>query len=123
MSTLNCCNNKCTHLLYLPFVLVLDDPVDLSPPEELSKAESLSVTSAPAVKQSILPQPEGAVKTHHTDAESSQLLKDNLTEKAEVEVMDAHEQGAQTVGKEWDASNAVLVFLYICLDHAVEALK
>lgn len=74
---------------------VPDAPVELPLAKDLSKAESESVPSDAAVEQDLLPQ-EGAVKTDETEAETSKLLKDNLTEDKDMEVMDAHEEGAQT---------------------------
>ncbi|XP_031165122.1 Golgi membrane protein 1 isoform X2 [Sander lucioperca] len=75
-----------------------DAPVDLPPEKDLSKVESQSVPSAAAVKQDILLPPEGAVKTQEGEAETSEPLKNNLTEDKYVEVMDAHEEGTQTEG-------------------------
>ncbi|XP_029017017.1 Golgi membrane protein 1 isoform X2 [Betta splendens] len=82
---------------------VLGEPGDLSPPKDLSKVDSQSVTSADAVKQGILPPPEGAVKAHHNEAENRKPLKDNLTEGKAVEVIDANEQGAQTEDPEMES--------------------
>ncbi|XP_044051855.1 Golgi membrane protein 1 isoform X2 [Siniperca chuatsi] len=67
-----------------------DAPVDLAPPKDLSEVESQSVPSAAAVKQGVL------LPTEKGEAETSKLLKNNLTEDKEMEVMDAHEEGAQT---------------------------
>lgn len=61
--------------------------------KDLSKAES--VPSAAAAEQDILPQ-EGAVKTDESEGEPNKLLDNNLTEDKDMEVMDAHEEGAQT---------------------------
>ncbi|KAK2902033.1 Golgi membrane protein 1 isoform X2 [Channa argus] len=69
-------------------------PVNLSPDRDLSKLESQPVPSAAAVKPDTLPPQEGAVKAHEGEAEASKLLKNNLTE--EVDLMDAHEEGAPT---------------------------
>lgn len=106
--------------------------MDLSPPKDLSKLESKPVPSAAAVKQDILPPPEGAVKTQNDEAsETSKLLKNNLTEEKEVELMDAHEQGTQTEGKElrirhiersstsWTTCSVPI----ICLHCVVETLR
>ncbi|KAK9522833.1 hypothetical protein VZT92_019275 [Zoarces viviparus] len=71
-----------------------DAPVDLAPQKDLSKAES--APSAAAVKQDILLPPEEAVETEEGEAETGGPLKNNLTEDKEMEVMDAHEEGAQT---------------------------
>ncbi|GAA6223208.1 Golgi membrane protein 1 [Lates japonicus] len=73
-----------------------DPLVDLSPLKDLSKAEFQSVPSAVTVKQDILLPPEGADKTQDGEAETSKLLKNNLTEDKDIEVMDAHEEGVQT---------------------------
>lgn len=67
-----------------------------------SHKDQLKVQPAPsaaAVKQDILPPPEGAVKTQDGEAETSKPLKNNLTEEKEVEVMGAHEGETQTEGK------------------------
>ncbi|XP_031165123.1 Golgi membrane protein 1 isoform X3 [Sander lucioperca] len=77
---------------------IIVDKVDLPPEKDLSKVESQSVPSAAAVKQDILLPPEGAVKTQEGEAETSEPLKNNLTEDKYVEVMDAHEEGTQTEG-------------------------
>ncbi|XP_059193310.1 Golgi membrane protein 1 isoform X2 [Centropristis striata] len=74
----------------------LDPPVDLPPVKDISKVESHSVPSAAAAKQDILLPPEGAADTKQGDAETSEPLKNNLTEDKDMEVMDAHEDGAQT---------------------------
>ncbi|XP_041643137.1 Golgi membrane protein 1 [Cheilinus undulatus] len=58
-------------------------------------AKDFSVPSATAGKQDILSPPEGAVATEEGEAEAGKLVKNNLTEDKEVEVMDAHEEGAQ----------------------------
>ncbi|XP_034727027.1 Golgi membrane protein 1 isoform X1 [Etheostoma cragini] len=76
----------------------LDAPVDLPLENDLSKVESQSVPSAAAVKQHILQPPEGAVKTQDGEAETTEPLKNNLTEDKDVEVMDANEEGTQTEG-------------------------
>ncbi|XP_070690641.1 Golgi membrane protein 1 [Pempheris klunzingeri] len=76
-----------------------DTPVDLAPSKDLSETKSQSVPSAAAVKQDILLPPERAVATEEGEAETSKPLKNNLTEDKEMEameVMDAHEEGAQT---------------------------
>lgn len=71
------------------------DPVELPSTKDVSKAESLSVLSTAAIKQDSLQPPEGAVKTQE-GGEETKLLKNNLTEDKEVEVMEAHEEPAQT---------------------------
>ncbi|KAM6945064.1 Golgi membrane protein 1 [Lycodopsis pacificus] len=72
-----------------------DAPVDLAPQKDLSKAESQSAPSAAAVKKDILLPPVEAVETEEGEAETGEPLKNNLTEDKEMEVMDAHEEGAQ----------------------------
>lgn len=72
---------------------VPDALVELPLGKDPSKAES--APSAAADKQDILPQ-EGAVKTDESEGETGKLLKNNLTEDKDMEVMDAHEEGAQT---------------------------
>lgn len=73
-----------------------DAPIYLPPEKDLSKVESQSVPSAAALKQDILSPPEGAVEGEKGEAETSKPLKNNLTEDNEMEVMDVHEEGAQT---------------------------
>ncbi|XP_054466782.1 Golgi membrane protein 1 isoform X2 [Anoplopoma fimbria] len=73
-----------------------DAPVDPSPGRDISKVESQSAPSAAAVKQDILLPPEGAVETEEGEAETKEPMKNNLTEDKDMEVMDAHEEGAQT---------------------------
>ncbi|CAJ1068921.1 LOW QUALITY PROTEIN: Golgi membrane protein 1 [Xyrichtys novacula] len=68
-----------------------DSPLDLAP------AKDVTVPSVTADKQDILSPPEGAVTTEGGEAGTSKLLKNNLTEDKDMEVMDAHEEGpAQT---------------------------
>lgn len=76
-------------------IIVDDGPAgqaDLPPPKELPETES--VPSAAAVKQDVLLPPGGAVTTDEAQADSSKLLKNNLTEDKEMELMDAHEEDA-----------------------------
>lgn len=73
-----------------------DAPVYLPPEKDLSKVESQPVPSATAAKQDILSPPEGAVEGEKGEAETSKPVKNNLTEDNEMEVMDVHEEGAQT---------------------------
>ncbi|KAM7018730.1 Golgi membrane protein 1 [Tautogolabrus adspersus] len=74
--------------------IIVDRAADA--PLNQATAKDLTVPSATAEKQDILSPPEGAVTTEEGEAETSKLLKNNLTEGKEVEVMDAHEEGAQT---------------------------
>lgn len=73
-----------------------DAPAYLPPEKDLSKVESQPVPSATAAKQDILSPPEGAVEGEKGEAETSKPVKNNLTEDNEMEVMDVHEEGAQT---------------------------
>ncbi|XP_049434654.1 Golgi membrane protein 1 isoform X2 [Epinephelus fuscoguttatus] len=73
-----------------------DGPAYLPPEKDLSKVESQPVPSATAAKQDILSPPEGAVEGEKGEAETSKPVKNNLTEDNEMEVMDVHEEGAQT---------------------------
>ncbi|XP_042344219.1 Golgi membrane protein 1 isoform X2 [Plectropomus leopardus] len=74
-----------------------DALVNLSPEKNLSEVrESQLVPSAAAVKQDILLPPEGAVEAEKGEAGTSKPVKNNLTEDNDLEVMDAHEEGAQT---------------------------
>lgn len=77
-----------------------DAPVDLAPVKDLSAVESQPVPSAAAVKQDILLPPVGALTTEDGEGGADKVLNNNLTEDKEMEVMDAHEEGAQTEGKE-----------------------
>ncbi|XP_040050687.2 Golgi membrane protein 1 [Gasterosteus aculeatus] len=78
-----------------------DAQVDL-PLQDLSKVESQSAPSAAAVQQDFLLAPEQAVKTEEeeteteTETDTREPLKNNLTEDRELQVMDAHEEGART---------------------------
>ncbi|XP_060926890.1 Golgi membrane protein 1 isoform X2 [Limanda limanda] len=71
-----------------------DEPVPSV--NDVSKEELQSVPSATAGKQDILPPLEGAVKTNEAGTETSKLMKNNLTEDEDMELMDAHEEGTQT---------------------------
>lgn len=73
-----------------------DAQVDLEPAKDLSEVESQSVPSAAAVKQDTLLPPEGTVMTEEIEAETSKLVKNNLTEEKDMELMDAHEEGTHT---------------------------
>lgn len=73
-----------------------DAPAYLPPEKDLSKVESQPVPSATAAKQDILSPPEGAVEGEKGETETSKSVKNNLTEDNEMEVMDVHEEGAQT---------------------------
>ncbi|XP_022054792.1 Golgi membrane protein 1 isoform X1 [Acanthochromis polyacanthus] len=72
---------------------IIVEKVELPLAKDLSKAET--VPPAAAAKQDILPQ-EGAVRADESEGETNKLLNNNLTEDKDVEVMDAHEEGAQT---------------------------
>ncbi|XP_017269359.1 Golgi membrane protein 1 isoform X2 [Kryptolebias marmoratus] len=67
-----------------------------SPTKDLSKAVIQSVPLAAAVKQSRLQPGEEDVRTDETETKTNNELKNNLTEGRDMEVMDAHEEGAQT---------------------------
>ncbi|KAM9393472.1 uncharacterized protein KZ484_004610 isoform 2-T2 [Pholidichthys leucotaenia] len=69
-------------------------PQKLFPVKVSSNAEPQLVPSAAAVKQEIVQ--EGAAKTDEVEAEPSNLMKNNLTEDNGVELIDIHEEGAQT---------------------------
>ncbi|KAI9521874.1 hypothetical protein NQZ68_004029 [Dissostichus eleginoides] len=71
-------------------------PVDLPTGKDLSKIDSQSVPSAAAVKQETLLPPEGAVLPQEGEAETSEPVKNNLTEDKEKEVMDVHGEDTQT---------------------------
>ncbi|XP_073321672.1 Golgi membrane protein 1 isoform X3 [Pagrus major] len=73
-----------------------DATADLTPAKDFSDVESPSLPSAAAVKQDILPPPVGAVATEEGEAETSKLVKNNLTDDKDMELMDVHEEGAQT---------------------------
>lgn len=73
-----------------------DAPADLSPAKDFSELESQSSPSAAAVKQDILPPPVGAVTTDEGEEETSKLVKNNLTDDKDMELMDVHEDGTQT---------------------------
>lgn len=97
-------NNKCA-LSFFPCLLPCyvtgpDAPADLSPAKDFSEVESQPIPSAAAVKQDILPPPVGAVTTDEGEEETSKLVKNNLTDDKDMELMDVHEEGAQTEGKE-----------------------
>lgn len=77
-----------------------DAQVDLEPAKDLSEVESQSVPSAAAVKQDTLLPPEGTVMTEEIEAETSKLVKNNLTEEKDMELMDAHEEGTHTEGRD-----------------------
>lgn len=73
-----------------------DAPADLSPAKDFSELESQSSPSAAAVKQDILPPPVGAVTADEGEEETSKLVKNNLTDDKDMELMDVHEDGTQT---------------------------
>lgn len=71
--------------------------VDRDAPLNQALAKDVTVPSATAGKQDILPPPGGAATTEEGDAGNNKLLNNNLTEDKEMEVMDAHEESpAQT---------------------------
>lgn len=74
--------------------------MDLLPAKKLSDGVSHAVPSVAAVKQDILLPPEDAVRTEEGEAEKTKLLKNNLTEGKDLDLMDAHEEGTQTEGKD-----------------------
>ncbi|XP_034090686.1 Golgi membrane protein 1 isoform X2 [Gymnodraco acuticeps] len=69
---------------------------DLPTGKDLSKIDSQSIPSAAAVKQETLLPPEGAVLPQEGEAETSEPVKNNLTEDKEMEVMDVHGEDTQT---------------------------
>lgn len=71
-------------------------PVDLPTGKDLSKIYSQSIPSAAAVKQETLLPPEGAVLPQEGEAETSEPVKNNLTEDKEMEVMDVNGEDTQT---------------------------
>ncbi|XP_033946911.1 Golgi membrane protein 1 [Pseudochaenichthys georgianus] len=71
-------------------------PVDLPTGKDLSKIYSQSIPSAAAVKQETLLPPEGVVLPQEAEAETSEPVKNNLTEDKEMEVMDVHREDTQT---------------------------
>ncbi|XP_034397849.1 Golgi membrane protein 1 isoform X2 [Cyclopterus lumpus] len=83
-------------LLTNEIIMDQDAPVDLPLQKDLSKVESQTAPAAAAVKQDILLPPGEALETEEGEAETREPLKNNLTEDNEMEVMDAHEEGAQT---------------------------
>ncbi|XP_056275478.1 Golgi membrane protein 1 isoform X2 [Pseudoliparis swirei] len=88
--------NDPPELLTNEIIIDQDAPGDLPSQKDLSKAESQTAPAAANVKQDILLPPEEAVETEEGEAETIEHLKNNLTENNEVELMDAHEDGAQT---------------------------
>lgn len=77
-----------------------DIPVGLSPDKDLSKVKSQPVPSVAAGNDDVLLPPEGTVKTQDGKTDTSKFSKNNLIEEKVVEVMEAHEEVAQTEGKE-----------------------
>lgn len=73
----------------------------LLPAKDVTKVEPQSVPSAAAVNKDVLLPPEGAITTEEGEAEGSKLLKNNLTEDKEDELMGLHEEGAKTEGNEF----------------------
>lgn len=65
-----------------------------------SKEESQSVPPAPADKLDVLPPPlGGAVVADEGEGKNAEILKNNLADDEKIEVMDIHDDGAQTEGK------------------------
>lgn len=62
--------------------------------KDLTEVASQSGPSLAVVKQDLLQPPEGTVTTEG-EAETSKLLKNNLTEDKEMEVMDAQIEGKE----------------------------
>lgn len=75
--------------------------MELPTSKGLSKAEPQSVPSDVAFKQDSIQPKEGADKAHEVEGETGKLVKSNLTEDKEMEVIDAHEEGPQTEGTEF----------------------
>lgn len=97
-------NNKCA-LSFFPCFLPCyftgpGAPADLSPAKEFTEVESQSSPSAAAVKQDVLPPPVGAVTADEGEEEASKLVNNNLTDDKDMELIDVHEDGTQTEGKE-----------------------
>lgn len=81
-----------------PELLTNEIIVDKAPNTPADSAvESQSVAAGAAVKQDILPPPEGAVMPEEGegDADSSKHVKNNLTEDKKMELMDAHQEATQ----------------------------
>lgn len=76
------------------------------------KVEPQSVPTAAAVEKDVLLPPEGAIRTEEGEAEDSKLLKNNLTEDKEGELMGLHEEGAKTEGNEFVFLDFCICFLY-----------
>ncbi|KAM8886506.1 Golgi membrane protein 1 [Spinachia spinachia] len=72
----------------------LDAQVD-PPPQDPSKVESQSAPSAAAVQQDLLLPPEEDFKTEEGESETTEALKNDLTEDGELRVMAAHEEDAE----------------------------
>lgn len=73
------------------------DRVSNTPESPLpEKAASQSVPSAAAVRQDILPPPEGDVATQDGEAENGKPLKNNLSEDKDMEVMDVRDDAVET---------------------------
>lgn len=94
-------NLRLTLSLLSPLFPYADFTVALLPAKDSLKAEFQSVPSAAAVKEDVLLPPEGAIATEEGEAEDGKLLKNNLTEDKEDELMGLHEEGAKTEGNEF----------------------
>lgn len=100
------------HIL-LAYFLGPNTPVDLPTGKDLSKIYSQSIPSAAAVKQETLLPPEGAVLPQEGEAETSEPVKNNLTEDKEMEVMDVHGEDTQTEGTRPWSLKALVFFISI----------
>ncbi|XP_037536291.1 Golgi membrane protein 1 isoform X2 [Nematolebias whitei] len=67
-----------------------------SPTKDLSKMAIKSVSLASTVKKNKLQLGDEDIRTDETEAKTSKDLNNNLTEDKDMEVMDAHDEGAQT---------------------------
>ncbi|XP_030594271.1 Golgi membrane protein 1 isoform X2 [Archocentrus centrarchus] len=74
---------------------VPSDPVEYPTSKDLSKAEPQAVPSDVELKQDSIQPKEGAAKGDEVEAETSKLVKNNLTKDKGMEVIDTHEEGPQ----------------------------
>lgn len=89
---------KETSELLMNEIIVAKDPEapgEMVLAKDLSEVESQAVPSSTAVKEEVLLPPGGAVTTDEGEAETSKLLRNNLTEDKEMELLDTHEDGTQ----------------------------